>query len=63
MMNEGRDLRNKVTYYNGGAYCVGGYNFKAEAFMAETQEWAQLPDYLVCNNLDSWSSAMMFSLG
>jgi len=30
MMTEGRDLRNKVTYFNGNAYCVGGYSFKAE---------------------------------
>jgi len=30
MMTEGRDLRNKIAVYNNRAYCIGGYNFKAE---------------------------------
>ena len=30
MMTEGRDLRNKIAVYNNKAYCIGGYNFKAE---------------------------------
>jgi hypothetical protein len=59
-MAEGRDLRNKVCYYGGKVYCVGGYNFKAEAFSVDTCEWEELPNYLVGDNLDSWSSALIF---
>lgn len=59
-MNEGRDLRNKVCYYEGKVYCVGGYNFKAEALAVETCEWEELPNYLVGDNLDSWSSALIY---
>jgi hypothetical protein len=39
MMTEGRDLRNKVALYNGFAYCIGGYNFKSEAFDLAKEEW------------------------
>jgi len=59
-MAEGRDLRNKVCYYGGKVYCVGGYNFKAEAFAVEMCEWEELPNYLVGDNLDSWSSALIY---
>lgn len=62
MMTEGRDLRNKVAVYDNKVYCVGGYNFKAEAFDLNTQEWMQLPNYLVSDNLDSWSCALLHSI-
>ena len=59
-MTEGRDLRNKVCYYDSKVYCVGGYNFKAEVLNLATEEWDQLPNYLVGDNLDSWSCALLF---
>jgi len=62
MMTEGRDLRNKVTYFNGNAYCVGGYSFKAEMINLAREMWIQLPNYLVSDNLDSWSSALTYRL-
>jgi hypothetical protein len=62
MMTEGRDLRNKVVVYDNRVYCVGGYNFKAEAFDLSSQEWVQLPNYLVSDNLDSWSCALLHSV-
>ena len=61
-MNEGRDLRNKLTYFKGGAFCVGGYNFMAEVFNVENETWTQLPNYLVSDNLDSWSSALTYRI-
>lgn len=61
-MTEGRDLRNKVTFLNGNAYCVGGYGFKAEMFNLARQSWEQLTNYLVSDNLDSWSSALTYRL-
>ena len=61
-MNEGRDLRNKLTYYQGGVYCVGGYNFRAEVFHLVSNTWTQLPSYLVSDNLDSWSSALTYKI-
>ncbi|OMJ93855.1 hypothetical protein SteCoe_3044 [Stentor coeruleus] len=61
-MSEGRDLRNKITYFNGDAFCVGGYNFRAEKFQVEDDKWIQLPNYLVSDNLDSWSSSLTFQL-
>jgi hypothetical protein len=61
MMTEGRDLRNKVVVYDDQVYCVGGYNFKAETFNLNSQEWVQLPNYLVSDNLDSWSCALLHS--
>jgi hypothetical protein len=36
MMTEGRDLRNKVTVFDGFAYCIGGYNFKSECLNLQT---------------------------
>jgi kelch-like protein 10 len=61
-MNEGRDLRNKLTYFQGGVYCVGGYNFRAEIFNLVTNTWTQLSNYPVSDNLDSWSSALAFKI-
>ena len=61
-MNEGRDLRNKLTYFNGGAYCVGGCNFRAEIFNVNNETWTQLPNYLVSDNLDSWSSCLTYRM-
>lgn len=61
-MNEGRDLRNKITYFQGGVYCVGGYNFRAEVFNLVSNIWTQLPSYLVSDNLDSWSSALTYKI-
>jgi len=60
MMSEGRDLRNKIGYFKGNAYCVGGYNFKAEMFNLERGIWYSLPNYLVADNLDSWSCALTY---
>ena len=61
-MNEGRDLRNKLTFFNGGVYCVGGYNFRAEMFNVEKETWTQLPNYLISDNLDSWSSTLTYNI-
>jgi N-acetylneuraminic acid mutarotase len=60
MMTEGRDLRNKIAQYNGRVYCIGGYNFKAEMFEFQNEEWVELPSYLINDNLDSWSCALMY---
>ena len=40
MMTEGRDLRNKIVVFNNKAFCVGGYNFKAEALDLRTESWS-----------------------
>lgn len=61
-MSEGRDLRNKIAYYENQAYCIGGYNSKAEKLDLNTEEWIQLPNYIINDNLDAWSSALIYSL-
>jgi hypothetical protein len=60
MMTEGRDLRNKIAMLNGRVYCIGGYNFKAEMYDFMNEEWIELPSYLINDNLDSWSCALMY---
>eukprot|EP01017_Pseudomicrothorax_dubius_P047455 TRINITY_DN8538_c0_g1_i1.p1 TRINITY_DN8538_c0_g1~~TRINITY_DN8538_c0_g1_i1.p1 ORF type:complete len:244 (+),score=37.30 TRINITY_DN8538_c0_g1_i1:237-968(+) len=61
-MTEGRDLRNKIVYYNGCAFVVGGNNCRAEKFSFFKNEWLPLPSYnqLVTDNLDSWACALTF---
>jgi N-acetylneuraminic acid mutarotase len=61
-MSEGRDLRNKIAYFENQAYCIGGYNSKAEKLDLNTEEWIQLPNYIINDNLDAWSSALIYSL-
>lgn len=63
MMTEGRDLRNKVAFFENKVYCVGGYNFKAEVLELGREGWEQLTTYPVGDNLDSWSCALTFRRG
>ena len=60
MMTEGRDLRNKVAFFDNKVYCVGGYTFKAEVLELGSEGWEQLTTYPVGDNLDSWSCAVTF---
>ena len=39
VMNEGRDLRNKVCFIDDHAYAVGGLNSKAEKFSFKEKKW------------------------
>ena len=39
MMNEGRDLRNKVCFIDDFAFAVGGLNSKAEKFNYKEKKW------------------------
>jgi len=39
IMNEGRDLRNKVCFIDDNAYAVGGLNSKAERFNYKDKKW------------------------
>lgn len=60
-MSEGRDLRNKVCYVDGGAYVMGGLNSKAERFNYTEEKWEDVTCYPLSDNLDSWASCMLFS--
>ena len=59
-MNEGRDLRNKLVYIDRKLFCIGGCNYKAEVFNVEKESWTEFDNYLVSDNLDSWSSALTY---
>ena len=60
-MKEGRDLRNKVVYIDGCAYAIGGLNRKCERLSISQRKWKLINDYIINDNLDSWSCAMMFN--
>lgn len=60
-MKEGRDLRNKVVYVDGAAYAIGGLNKKCEKLLVAKRKWVAIPDYIINDNLDSWSCALMFT--
>lgn len=60
-MKEGRDLRNKVVYVDGSAYAIGGLNKKCEKLQVSKRKWLPIPDYIINDNLDSWSCALMFT--
>lgn len=60
-MKEGRDLRNKVVYVDGAAYAIGGLNKKCEKLVMSKRKWVTIPDYVINDNLDSWSCALMYT--
>ena len=60
VMNEGRDLRNKVCFIDDNAYAVGGLNSKAEKFSFKEKKWIPIPEYPLSDNLDSWASALCY---
>lgn len=60
MMNEGRDLRNKVCFIDDHAYAVGGLNSKAEKFSYKDKKWVPLSEYPLSDNLDSWACALCY---
>ena len=60
MMNEGRDLRNKVCFVDEHAYAVGGLNSKAEKFNHKDKRWVPLTEYPISDNLDSWACALTY---
>ena len=60
-MKEGRDLRNKVVYVDGSAYAIGGLNKKCERLCVAKRKWQPIDDYIINDNLDSWSCALMFT--
>lgn len=60
VMNEGRDLRNKVCFIDDYAYAVGGLNSKAEKFSYKEKKWIPIPEYPLSDNLDSWASALCY---
>lgn len=60
-MREGRDLRNKVVYVDGSAYAIGGLNRKCERLNLMKKRWIPIDDYVINDNLDSWSCALMFT--
>lgn len=60
-MKEGRDLRNKVVYIDGWAYAIGGLNRKCEKLNLSKNKWITIDDYIINDNLDSWSCALMFT--
>jgi hypothetical protein len=60
-MKEGRDLRNKVVYCDGHAYAIGGLNCKCEKIGISRKRWTPIDDYVINDNLDSWSCALMFT--
>ena len=60
VMNEGRDLRNKVCFIDDHAYAVGGLNSKAEKFSYKEKSWIPIPEYPLSDNLDSWASALAY---
>ena len=63
-INDGRDLRNKIVYFNGYTYAIGGNNCKGEKYSIFKNEWTPLTSYefLVKDNLDSWSCALSYDL-
>ena len=60
LMNEGRDLRNKVVFIDDHAYAVGGLHFKVEKLNYQKRQWLQMGDYPIGDNLDSWACALTF---
>ena len=60
-MREGRDLRNKVVFCDGYAYAIGGLNCKWEKLNIDQKKWIPIDDYVINDNLDSWSWALMFT--
>jgi len=60
VMNEGRDLRNKVCFVDEHAYAVGGLNSKAEKFNHKDKRWVPLTEYPISDNLDSWACALTY---
>lgn len=60
-MKEGRDLRNKVVFCDGYAYAIGGLNCKCEKIGISKKRWAPIDDYVINDNLDSWSCSLMFT--
>lgn len=60
VMNEGRDLRNKVCFIDDHAYAVGGLNSKAEKFNYKEKKWVPISEYPLSDNLDSWACAMCY---
>ena len=60
VMNEGRDLRNKVCFIDDHAYAVGGLNSKAEKFSYKEKSWIPILEYPLSDNLDSWASALAY---
>ena len=60
VMNEGRDLRNKVCFVDEHAYAVGGLNSKAEKFNHKEKRWIALSEYPLSDNLDSWACALTY---
>jgi hypothetical protein len=60
-MQEGRDLRNKVCFVEGFAYAMGGLNSKAEKLNYIDRKWYEVPPYPLSDNLDSWSSCLLFT--
>jgi hypothetical protein len=60
-MREGRDLRNKVVYVEGNAYAIGGLNRKCERLNLMKKRWLPIDDYVINDNLDSWSCSLMFT--
>ena len=60
VMNEGRDLRNKVCFIDDQAYAIGGLNSKAEKFSYKERKWIPIPEYPLSDNLDSWASALSY---
>jgi hypothetical protein len=61
-MSCGRDLRNKIVYYGGFIYAVGGNNCSGEKFDLANKKWIEIRSYqhLTMNNLDSWSCALTY---
>ncbi len=60
-MKEGRDLRNKVVHVDGAAYAIGGLNKKCEKLYVSKRKWSPIEDYIINDNLDSWSCSLMFT--
>ena len=60
-MREGRDLRNEVVYVDGSAYAIGGLNRKCERLNLMKKRWIPIDDYVINDNLDSWSCSLMFT--
>ena len=61
-MNEGKDLRNKLAFYNNCIYAIGGNNFRSEKYSFSKGIWENIKSYAGCvqDNLDSWSCALSF---
>lgn len=61
-MTEGRDLRNKIVYYKGQVFSIGGNNYTSEKFSYSKNEWKPISSYknFAIDNLDSWCCAYSF---